>query len=288
MRSILAGLLALGLVSAWAAPARADSVLTDTYWGGDPVGTGDADRIGTSRFEIDKITVSASGNKLTVKVYTNFVNGGAGSSVGAKLGDLFFSTDGWAATGTGPQYTADNWGSTGHEDWEFAVTLDDYTGWNYDSTSATNRIGVASGTATLYQIGNNTTYVDGNAGAHASLTDGAIVLSDYYWNSGYRGLQEVRYSAAGDTGETVIDSAGTWKVLQDGSGAYYLEYVITSSAVATAFYNGQLGVHWAMNCGNDTISGLVPVPEPATIGLMAAGVALLGIRARRKRSVPTA
>lgn len=281
MRSILAGLLALGLVSAWAAPARADSVLTDSYWGGDAFGASDADRIGTARFEVSKLTVSASGtNELTVRVYTKFVDGSTGtySNLGAKLGDLFLSTDGWKGTTTTANYADDYVGSSGHEKYEYVVTLGsagsttdsayNFDYWEGDSTdSALTNIASASGNGKLYAV----------------TSGGTVVTSDTYFSSGYRAHQEVRYLKDGS--QSSLDTV-EWRVSSDGSG-YFIEYIITNSTLATAFSTNQLGVHWAMTCGNDTIAGLV-VPEPATIGLMAAGVAMLGARARRKRSAPTA
>jgi hypothetical protein len=265
MRALLAVGLTLAVSAAWSVPAHAESVLLDTYWGGDPTGTGDADRIGSTRFEVSKLTVAADGQQLTVRVYTNFVNGSAGDYLGAQLGDLFLSTDGWTANGTGPEYKNDEIGASGHATYEYAVTLDDYT-WDYNNSNSGTNINNAGGTATLFSTSGG----------------GNIQATDTFFTNGYRQGQEARFSPSG--GNPAL-ATGTWGVGQNSDG-WYLQYVISSGTLSNAFYNNQLGVHWAMTCGNDTIAGLVPVPEPATLALVAAGLLVVGVR-RRRAKAPT-
>lgn len=104
----------------------------------------------------------------------------------------------------------------------------------------------------------------------AVLPDGIRLSNSYFDASRYifRANQEVRYMPGG--GQPVLGS-GSWTGTAD-----YLEFRINPSGTPLAGIS-QLGVHWTMSCGNDVVEGLVVVPEPGVLTLLAGG--LLGILA---------
>ena len=106
--AIMAGLFLSASVG-YTAPVT----IADNYIGA--IGSGDV--IGASFFEVDHMTVDVVGNSLTVKVFTNFIEGAPGDQ-GAKYGDLFISNNGWNPSGSAP-YLNDQFGQG--ETMEFAV-----------------------------------------------------------------------------------------------------------------------------------------------------------------------
>lgn len=278
---IVMGVVAVATLAGAAAQAdEMTQTLADTYWGGVPYGvSSDQDVLGGSEFVIDSATVygNNSTDVLTVTIYTDFI----GTTNQAQYGDLFLSTDGWSGTGSSP-WANDYVGSAGHEAYEYAVTFADSS--DYTNTSTSD-----SGSALLYQIGDQT--FDGiEAGDYTgvqrdfALVDGSIVLSDWFFNAGYRQYQEVRYSAAADTSETAIMGTHGWELGSDSNGSY-LQYSVVSEDLVDAFFAGDLGVHWTMTCANDVLSGGLTstVPEPGSILLLSSGLISIGVARRRRR-----
>lgn len=106
-KNIFRNVVVAGALCAGATVFAAPVTILDNYTGAvDTVnGSPPQDIIGpASAFQIDRMTVDVVGNSLTVKVFTNFFDGVAGSS-GALKGDLFISTNGWHPQGAAPYAT---------------------------------------------------------------------------------------------------------------------------------------------------------------------------------------
>ncbi len=66
------------------------------------------------------------------------------------------------------------------------------------------------------------------------------------------------------------------------SGRYAIEAVIDRDDLDVS---GPLKLHWTMGCGNDLGEGVIqPVPEPASLMLLGAGLALVGVARRIKKN----
>jgi hypothetical protein len=73
------------------------------------------------------------------------------------------------------------------------------------------------------------------------------------------------------------------EIVENGYPTWVIEGCFDWSSVGGPA--GPFGLHWTMSCGNDLLNMQVnPVPEPATILLLAPGLAALWGLARRKRN----
>ena len=138
-------------------------------------------------------------------------------------------------------------------------------------------------TGDLYSIGNSPTQVT-LQNAYAALSPTSDI---------YRPGQEVGVTAnSGSTSGT----GGTEKVCQinaPGCGTGSAQYQVTLSFIAPSgsqilslLMNGQIGVELAAaDCGNAVLAGTVGVttPEPGTLGMIAAGIGMLGLGLVRRR-----
>jgi len=218
--------------------------ITDTYYGADAHGYGDI--IGNATlFDISKMEVTFSSGTLTVDIYSRYFNNIGASST--ELGDLFISNNGWHPYGIAP-YLSDN--SSNGEKWEFALVLDNHIG--------------NSGTAKLYSI-NQGTIENSNAPA------------GYTWRDG----QEVLFKPS--AGQNPLGT-GTWQIYNLGTELDTDDYLRFQISYNNWEVQDALGFHWGMTCANDVIEGAAPVPEPATMLLLGAGlIGLAGIGRKRLR-----
>jgi hypothetical protein len=246
----LCGATLLALSAAASATPITTTIVNDVYWGSNDHGYGDVISSASSKefFNIDHLkVVFNSDHKVDVTVYTGF-NQNDARALGTKYGDLFISTTGWHPyVGSDPlHFKQDSYSTTG-------------TQWNYV-------IDTSEGGA-LY------------GGAFSVYQSQDLISSNYIFRNG----QVVQRKAGG----TLLDE----NAVQYGSAVYASK---TYNTLTYTFDGDLLGINagdelafkWGMTCANDTIEGsaVVPVPTPATLPLLAAGIgASWLVRRRAKR-----
>ena len=257
---LLAPVAALGLMAA--ASSASAYMVNDNYWGANGHNYGDV--IGDAPdFDIKGVDASLSGTMLTISVYTNFA-GKAGIDSWAEpnglgYGDLFLST-GWTPNGTpADHYTNDNAATGNH--WTYAFSLD-------------NRWSNTGGSGSIYALGSGTST---NHNPDTLLSQDFLTCTSCIYRNG----QEV---AAKTAGKSALGS-GTWSVIPGTSSSQgYLSFTFDIAGLNLDPSN--LGFHWDMSCGNDTIEGKVSVPEPGTVALLGLGLIGLGFVRRRRTATP--
>lgn len=247
MRIWLAGLaLVLGFA---AGAARAEAFLTDSFVGYPDHGWGDV--IGdTSQFGVTSATshYDTHSGRITLTIATNYLH----PVLGTMFGDLFLNPT-WTVGDRCTNAACSNVG-TGYQrgDWSYAIHLNDSS--NPNAGALLYRIPMVGADPTVL--------------AHVDLPGS--------WT--YRNGQPVQIDP---TKAELIGSATaavnpatqtvTFGFLPPG------EFL---SIVAGLSMSYQLALSWGATCGNDLIQGLLsesglPVPEPATIMLLATAFLLL-------------
>ncbi len=221
-----------------------------TPYSGDVIGS-------TSDFQIFGIDLELNGSLLKVDIFTNFAGKadeglfgwGPGTDLtygtGIGYGDLFLSS-GWNPYGSAP-YTADYSGNGTL--WEYGFALD-------------NRF-ADTGSGSLYQL------------TGASNSDNALMTDDFISGGFYRNGQEVAVRDAMKTTQNLVSTG----VFTSDSDRVTMVFDIGGTSMMDT---GEIALHWAMTCGNDTIEGSYDVAEPATLSLL--GLSLLGLGFLRRRT----
>jgi hypothetical protein len=230
--------------------------INDGYVGGTPTDPADfgKDIIGTpSAYDVSHMDVQWDSGLLVVKIYSQFFDN-VGIS-GIELGDLFISTDGWNPFGAAP-YPEDN--RTNGEDWEVALVLDDHgEGDHGPGVDFAGRSGVLS----------------------AFVVDPAGIEETFLLGTSYRQFQEAQYNPVGQQQAFAL---GTWGIF-DELGEYDSLIMSINLGRLLEGFDGELGFHWTMTCGNDVIEGGAAVPEPSSM-LLLGGALLGGVFCRKKRA----
>jgi len=224
--------------------ADAGAVIPPNYLDTVRANYGSSDIIGhADSFDVTSMSVDLIGsNTLSVVIHSTFFDNIGELGIG--LGDLFISTDGWNPVADTTQDYIGN-----GEDWEIAVSLDNYN--------------ALAGNLNAYNVVANNivqSWVDPPAPGLARL---------------YRGEQEVRYAANGEQsiggGNWVVDTVANTLTLNVVFGQDFAD-------IGGAVW----GFHWVMTCGNDVIEGATSIPEPGTFALLLAGLGAAAARRRRR------
>jgi len=265
------------LLSSAAPVSIPDGVILDNYIGAGDGDGSNRDVVGGSKFHVDSLHASLSGETLTVRINTAFAGHGGifpnltYGNTGVGYGDLFLSS-GWNPAGDQP-YLLDDF-SNGNR-WAYALSMDEA-----DRFIA----GDNSGNATLYQLPSDYGRDD------IRLSDDFISINP----SHYRENQEVAVNLASTSNSIVDTSVAEWLV---DSKNDFLEFSVDLSNTGLLDAgNDSLGLRWTMACGNDAIEGQVgllhsPIigaqgqaPTPGTIALaMLGGIGLIAVKRHRRR-----
>lgn len=236
--------------------------INDSYHGGQDHGYRDI--VGGPVFDVQGASVTRSGTKLTVRIFTSFAghadeflfpqytNKAAsklnGVSMGIGYGDLFLASE-WKPFGNDAHHLNDN-NVTG-------------TRWTYGFSIDRDRWTDAGGAGTLYAL------------TGASNDANALLSNDFLSGAIFRDGQEVGVDRTSSSVQAV--GHGTWSV-DSTPGNRHLSFVFDIANTALA-NSDTIALHWAMSCANDTIEGEQYVPEPTTLALLLPGLAAL----RRRR-----
>lgn len=248
-------ILATGLLFVSTANAQ---IIADTYWGADRHSYTDV--IGTaSYFDISQMEVLQSGTSLTVNIYTNLVDnlgkypGLTHDGNGIGFGDLFLS-NGWNPDTSGSNYENDD--NASGQLWHYGVSIDNNDRWSK-----------GGGSLSLYQLNGS------------SNADNTILTQELMSGGIFRNGQEVSVDTNAQIAPTLI-SSGSWSV-NDAQNILSFDFDISGTSLVSA---SEIGLHWAMTCGNDTIEGSVAVPEPSALALMGISILGLGFISRRRKA----
>lgn len=256
--------LAVGaLVSAcmltMASAAFADTIINDTtkivsYHGASktnyfPGNKSTGDVVG-DKFDTSKVVISESANSITLKFYTQF----DGNALTAHYADLFISPS------------------------------------NADGSPATWGFGVSLGYQAAYGGQDAGLYALGGASDYRTSQEIWTSKTDYYYGGRYITPLDVKELVPVRVTGGTLESDWTVAVSRTNvGGAYPYELSITltaANAAAFALLDAQyLDLLWGTgDCANDTLFGKyerpIKTPEPATIVLLAGGLAALRHRRR--------
>ena len=213
-------------------------LIGDSYWGYNDHGYGDVISSAASKdfFNIDHLkVVFDSAQWVNVTVYTGFKQGDPRAE-GTQYGDLFISANGWHPyVGTDPlHFKQDRYSNTGTQ-WKYVI----------DTSEGGSLYG---GDFSVYQSQD-------------------LIPSGYIYRDG----QIVQRKAGG----TLLDTRAVLFSTEIFGGKTYNTLTYTFDGSLLGIHPGdELAFKWGMSCANDTIEGkaAVPVPAPASLPLIAAGI----------------
>ena len=256
----------LAVIAMLAAPALADPI---TYtWATDPSN----DAAGGSTFETYGIGYSLQDSRLYFAVRTSFPESGAYTgdsySHNTKInpGDLYINVDGSLESGTGAVFGI---GFTKHRNevkqaysgqWPKVKEGKLYTGAVFaDGTyERYDKYLLQHGMTPTPADADSSKYVNSHPTLIRAYTDELSGVSDADWNS---------------------VSGEAW--------CYQIEGWVDTSAFGSNQPESHIELRWSMECGNDAIMAVVPVPEPGTflaIGSLGCLAAAARLRRRRRKA----
>lgn len=162
------------------------------------------------------------------------------------------------------------------------------TGWTVVSAGKTRGLPVGlevrNGVAGTAENGNNFIELDGNQNDKISQTFGVTAGKSYeisFWFADRAGVaagsEGFAYSVTGQSTTTLAGSYGTnWHEVT-------IDFTAAAGQTSAKFSIWGVGTNDSLGTSFDNFSAVAAVPEPGTLGLFAAGLAVLGLSARRRK-----
>ena len=170
------------------------------------------------------------------------------------------------------------------------VNLPGWTVTKANGTPTPNGLEVRNNNAGTAEDGVNFVELDGYENDKISQSFSTVVGKEYeitFWFADRAGVASRSEGFAANvktSGGTLLAGSSFIGALGDNGAAWHLATIdFTAASTSTVFSIAAAGASDGYGTSFDNFSAAAVVPEPATLGLFAAGLAVLGMSARRRR-----